>query len=489
VTATDGTNPESVPRIDELHCGGASDVIIRLGPTVSLLTGFGRPSEVVGWLEQSAPMPVEVIGADAYPDRLPTTEARLAIIDSHLDELEARAAALEHSINRLDSDDGSDGPDLAEIIALAGEWDAWSRRAPKAAAPRKGPRFAPRRTRLPADVPRPASTVPTLTPAAIDAVVSAHREVQAARRALEGAKRSERREQAARFDAARNLEARALNAAGASSYSDYLVLASSNADAAALALLAPGTPTANTASPVASVDPGDREEAEIDLRARTARVLGHLPGAEPAAELRALAAADEGVPDRATLIAELEAVDAQGEALTDRRVAIEAGEAGDDLSNFFGTAVDPLLVDGYLFDAVPTATRDALLAELVDVARRRQVVLVSDDRSLEDWALANPRGTIWTIAESHLLTRPLRLAKEPRSWDPDAEARTVAQRLGVAADGRLQICAKHPGVVTRLHCARCGRPCCDVCLMKQKRDATVICVECALDRAGIGRHR
>jgi hypothetical protein len=153
-----------------------------------------------------------------------------------------------------------------------------------------------------------------------------------------------------------------------------------------------------------------------------------------------------------------------------------------------GDGTELLVVDGLLFDAVTTDVYHELLDALLEAASRRRVAVVSDDPAVERWALTVPGGTIWTHADAH----HLRGAAAPppiAAWDARFEADTGARRLGVEPAGELLVCSNHPGAVTRLTCSVCARPYCDVCLLVTERDGRVMCVACALNRAGVRKRR
>ena len=53
----------------------------------------------------------------------------------------------------------------------------------------------------------------------------------------------------------------------------------------------------------------------------------------------------------------------------------------------------------------------------------------------------------------------------------------------------LALCARHRGVLTRNHCARCSQPACDECLVTPRGRRKAICVECAIRESGVRMRR
>jgi hypothetical protein len=58
-----------------------------------------------------------------------------------------------------------------------------------------------------------------------------------------------------------------------------------------------------------------------------------------------------------------------------------------------------------------------------------------------------------------------------------------------AGSAPLAVCVRHPGVVTRLRCTRCGEPACDECLVSPRGRRSSMCIECAIIEAGVRSRR
>lgn len=59
-------------------------------------------------------------------------------------------------------------------------------------------------------------------------------------------------------------------------------------------------------------------------------------------------------------------------------------------------------------------------------------------------------------------------------------------------DGRVTRCRRHPTLLSRGVCDACQLPYCDECFVElDLREETILCVDCALFKAGVrpGRHR
>lgn len=476
-------------RVTELRrpaAPGGPDEVVRLGPTVTVVMGFGRTVDVVGWLSESfGDTPHRVLNADTLDAPYADPHARRAEIDDALDELEMRADVIEAELAQIRADADHAERRAVEALAIAVEWERHKARVAAAAA---------------ATRPVESDTGAPNAPGGLDAVVAAHLEVERLRSLLAAATRAERRELARKFDAARAAEDTALRAEGCASYAEYLTTRSVRPSRG---LVHPPRATSSGDGlhdetghdETGHDDAGHDEGAELhavaeELRTKAAAVLGHDAGPDPAIELRELVGALTGGSDaRAQLEAELAEIDGRGNELADERAALEHGVRRPTATDVIGTAAEPLLVDGLLFDAVTTDVYEDLLAALVDAAPHRQIVVVSDDPAIERWGAAVPSGQVWTNADSH----QLRGAAAPppiAAWDARFEAEMGARRLGAKETARaLLVCTNHPGAVTRLTCAQCDRPFCDVCLMVLDRDKRVVCVHCALNRAGVRKRR
>jgi hypothetical protein len=463
--------------VTELRRSDAPDEVVRLGPTVTVVMGFGRTVDVVAWLSDAlAAAPHQVLNAESLDAPYTDPEARRAEIDTELDELEMRADVIEAELAQIRADADDAERRAVEALAIAVEWERYKARVAAAAA-------AARPATVDTGAPSP--------PGGLDAVVHAHLEVERLRSLLAAASRSERRELAQRFDAARAAEDVALRAEGCTSYAEYLTTRSVRparnlSTPPARPAASPDEPDAATAAAAAR----QLEETADALRAKAADVLGHEPGGDPAVELRELVGAlTGGSQARSQLERELADIDERGNTLADERAALENGVVRPTAAEVIGPGHEPLLVDGLLFDAVTTDVYEDLLIALIDAAPHRQVVVVSDDPAIERWGIAVPAGAVWTNADSHRL----RGASSPppiAAWDARFEAEMGARRLGAKeSTPALLVCSNHPGAVTRLTCTSCERPFCDVCLMVLERDKRVVCVQCALNRAGVRKRR
>lgn len=244
----------------------------------------------------------------------------------------------------------------------------------------------------------------------------------------------------------------------------------------------------------------DGRGATIELQARTAKILRHLPGIAPAAELRQHAEAlrEDNVE---ALIAELEAVDRQGQELSDSLSDSLSHSLPDSLSHsqsaperdasnanarivasLFSDAAPLLVIDGDLLDACTSQMRDLLLDRIRIEAHRRPVVLVSDDASLDGYLETVARATLWTVGHMRLI------ALDANPWIEDPAIRSAAIIAARHVDDSAFVCANHAGSATRLQCPKCRRPYCSLCMLANER-GVVECVACALHRGGVRSRR
>jgi hypothetical protein len=84
----------------------------------------------------------------------------------------------------------------------------------------------------------------------------------------------------------------------------------------------------------------------------------------------------------------------------------------------------------------------------------------------------------------------------PMPWDgrfetTAREAPTSIQPAAPLPEGSapLAVCVRHPGVVTRQRCVRCGEPACDECLVTPRGRRSSMCIECAILEAGVRSRR
>ncbi len=369
------TTTEPAPQASEtieVHKPGSPHEVVRIGPTVTQVAGFGPQAEVVAWLADALPIPPLVIGADAFDelndsrrhaDHLEPAE-RDTLVDRVLD-LAARAREIEDSLAAMGH--ACDPVGAQELAGAAGslavEWDAF------------------------------AETV---------------RDGQA-----------------------------------------------------------------------------ESRSREIDLRARTAEILGHLSGPAPAAELRAYAGellARHPTPDRAVALrSELDRIEAEGRDMVARidaadGVALPAVR----IQELFGDENRPVVLDGDLLYAVAPAVHDLLLDKLRTETDRRRVIIVFDD-TLDAWLATVHGATLWSTGHLHLVPKQ---AEDPAGAEAAQER---ASRAGARGAGRvsktLTQCTRHPAQLTRLSCGACERPFCSSCLVRvNTKRAMVLCMECALER-------
>ncbi len=131
------TAPQPAPHPTEvldLRKPGTGEVI-RIGPTVTQVAGFGRHAEVARWLAAAFAVPCVVIGADAFDDldalhrhadHLEPHE-RQTLVDRVL-ELAEQARGIEDALDRMAQpvDPEELEARVSAVRALAEEWDAFA---------------------------------------------------------------------------------------------------------------------------------------------------------------------------------------------------------------------------------------------------------------------------------------------------------------------------------------------------------------------------
>ena len=483
------------PPIEVRH-PDAPNIVVRLGPTLTQVMGFGPSGEVATWLANAIVTPSYIVSSEAFDDARKVFDAQgsgeSGKLELELDRLEVSALAIERRLEELDRADSApaDEHDVsrsAAALALALEWDALRARSRSAA------------THSAADAPRvvapPAARLTTDTDST-DLVLSAHLEVERLRTALGDAKRGDRKALLKSLQTAEQAEREELRAAGVGTYTEYLMsLQAQNGSVGSLrSTFAAVAASAEIEAPsVAEPTASSLHDTEIELRARTAQLLGRLPGSDPASELRGSVTAarpttqaiDAG--ERERLIAELAEIDQHGQRIADLLALPDEPRIPSDhelIDIAFPAGATNLVVDGDLLYAVTSDTRDLILERLRDSIFERRVVLVSDDTLLDAWVDTIPQGMLWSSGHLHLVT------SGEIEWDDDPDARGAAIISQNRPTDPLAVCTNHPGAATRLACPRCGLAYCSVCLISvDRRGATVECVGCALSRSGVRNAR
>jgi hypothetical protein len=362
---------QPVPHVSEtieLHKPGAPDQVVRLGPTITQVVGFGPHREVVRWLADAMIVPPLVIGPDALDD-LRDLKRQVDHLEPHdrqilverVGALADRADEIESALAAMgDTHDDDDDERASAALALAVEWDAYE-------------------------------------------------------------------------DAVRNGRA-------------------------------------------------DTASREIEMRARTASLLGRLAGVEPAVDLRAFAQEiirRQPNPDAAVALrSELDRIEAEGRDLVTRIDAADGlSEPAVRINELFGDERSTIVLDGDLFYAVPSTVYDLLLDKLHDEASRRRIAIVFDDTTLEAWLDTVHGATSWTTGHLHLVQ--------------DAAAAPESALAGPRPVPVMSMCGRHPTQPTRLVCSGCRRPFCSLCLVRVTTRDAVLCIDCALERGtGVKRpHR
>ncbi|HEX5613527.1 MAG TPA: hypothetical protein VFZ83_00070 [Acidimicrobiia bacterium] len=223
-------------------------------------------------------------------------EERDATTETPLDPRRDVAARIQSLLDQLEIAAAQPLLTDPDAFALAAEWDAL-------VVARETPLDAPPLDVAQARVDQARAAArrlegDRLTHAKVAELHALARRVADAERALDAAKRSERAAAATQAEKARRAEAKALAALGFSSRAGFLVAiadgvpddasddaarrAAADEVAAAEAELERARDAANRPSPA------QLEEQAIELRARAAQLLGHFPGDDVAADLRAL---------------------------------------------------------------------------------------------------------------------------------------------------------------------------------------------------------
>ncbi len=459
----------------EIRNPDAPGEVVRIGPTLTQVMGFGPSAEVAAWIDRTIPTVSALITADAFDDArtsVVVVRDERGAIEAALDELESRAEVLEHRINAIDNGELDGGPttELAAVaMGLAIEWETGT-------SPTPAPTVASLES-----VKDQTGDVSGADPCS-DSVVAAHHQVEVARAAVGSASASELREARAHLDAARRHETAVLRDAGVATYAQYVK--SIGAQSAPLSGLA-------IAGAQRVLDPG---AVLIQRRAKTAQVLGRLAGSDPATELRefaqrclqGLGSSDADPEERDRLLAELDEIDLKGQQLADELAHPTTPVAPTNaqlLSIIFAGAEPTIVIDGDLLYACSSDQRDALLEHLHDESMRRRVVLVSDDTLLDAYVASIPRGMLWSSGHLHLVQRGTE-----SQWSDDPEIRGASLLTSLAHGEALSVCSNHAGTATRLTCPTCERPFCSLCLIGVDRRA-VECVACALGRGGVRPRR
>ncbi len=466
----------------EIRSPHAPSAVFRIGPTLTQVMGFGPTADVASWIRDAMVTPAVVITPDAFDEAAAVAAANFDPrheIEAKLDQLEGRAEWLERQINAIDNGEEITGPDTvtaAEAMALALEWET--------AISSGGGSGADRQEQV---LEAPSSGEPI--PLTQDPVVAAHSEVDAAKAALNSTKRADRKVAQQRLDRARGVENAALQHAGVSSYTEYLM----SAPALSVSFVAqvPEAGSVGDESRSTAVE----NSVLIALRARAAVVLGRLPGPDAIAELRDHArrclstqnsrAVDIDPETRDALVLELDEIDAQGQVLADSLAnPFESAEPSTALvlDVLFSTNCETLVIDGDLLWACSYDAREALLNRLRDIAMERRVVLVSDETILDSFVDSIPRAMLWSSGHLHLLHA------DRVEWSDDPAVRGASIVASNTVVDHIGVCVNHAGSATRLACPRCHKPFCSLCLIIVDKRA-VECVACALGRGGVRARR
>jgi len=339
-----------------------------------------------------------------------------------------------------------------------------------------------------------------------------HREVVAAEAAVSEARRRERSAALARYEAAVRAEQEALAAAGFDSFAAFLV---------AVAQGAVPAPAAETAEV-------ERAEAEAALtaapalRARAARLLGHVPG-DDASLVDGLRALRVEHPDAAPLRAELAALleRSHEQPVTLAPVQAVANDAPEELGrlarerDLHADALEQLEAELARLDAARDADITALepgdlalaLTALLDAYRRGDLLAgrlpLVFDGTFDGLHPASRRAALDVLAAA-LDVQPIVVTHDPAVADVarDAGAATLAwppgpeleptDRPTVEASRRDAgaprasgaHCPEHTDAASVATCARCGRACCIDCLVYVIGEPGLWCAPCA---RGAGR--
>lgn len=279
-------------RCDELAIAHASGRLERHRIDAALEQAQARPPAPM------EPEAEEPSGLDAAPEP--------GEPDSGDAELRARVGAL------LQLPDGEEMPRLPEGQLLADAWDAHAVlvRACAAVDEVPGHDLAPLEQRVD-DARKALAELPSSLPEEVrEHIERSHQAVEVAEKELIDARRRQRKRAVARYEEAVAIELVALADTGIESYASFLALvaAAQEADAGgrakAEAELSEAREALDQARLVRDV-PTRRELAEREalMRDRATELLGHPPGADPAAELRELRLPFERSPEAVEAIA------------------------------------------------------------------------------------------------------------------------------------------------------------------------------------------
>src|SRR4051794_31420672 len=121
--------------VTELRRSDAPDEVVRLGPTVTVVMGFGRTVDVVAWLAEAlGDVPHQVLNPDALDVPYTDPEVRRAEIDAALDDLEMRADVIEAELAQIRADSDDAERRAVEALSVAVEWEGHKAREAAAVA-------------------------------------------------------------------------------------------------------------------------------------------------------------------------------------------------------------------------------------------------------------------------------------------------------------------------------------------------------------------
>ncbi len=257
-----------------------------------------------------------------------------------------------------------------------------------------------------------------------------------------------------------------------------------------------------------------RERSEIDARVEAVE-----------SELDALAGErDELVARLEELQGEIDAFDREQDGEQGSLEQLDLGQLGvADVDETFVLALPrigdpewawPLVVD-HALDELADPVRTKACERLATRARAQQVVIVTDEDAVQEWASRRHVGTVarWPPAppEPEVAEDDGDPAPEPvEEADPElvveANARSSEASIDLVVDGGegretppppdpttvMLRCTRHWHLRASTRCSRCQEPFCDRCLVTvgRGREARVLCVDCALSAAGVRvRHR
>lgn len=285
-----------------------------------------------------------------------------------------------------------------------------------------------------AELARVRAAAGVIAPDLVAAAQRCHVQVEAAETELAAAKRSERVAARDRLAAALGAERVALDACGFSTYATLLLRVAQGGThpddderiAVAQHTVAHAEAARRRALAAAELPSHvELDDAELDLRARAAQLLGRLPGADPATELRAVARprrlhvvaaapvpVDDGAASVAPHEARLQQIDAEGEAAAaehdrldarlvelDRHLAavatdpiltpetLDADDAELLVRDWLAEAGDPA-VAVEVCDVLAPEALDRVLEVLLEASADRGVVVMAGTPMVAAWARA-----------------------------------------------------------------------------------------------------